>query len=96
MPKKKSTIIKKLSDIEILESMRDKLYKEFLTKRSKAKVGDILKVIELKNKIFPQKENGAETRFWRMAETARQKRLPKGAPRPMRGDSSAKEAKPNV
>lgn len=61
------------SDLEILESIKNKLYKEFRSDNSKVKVGDLLKVLEMKNKLSVTGE--AEKKFWEMINKIREEEL---------------------
>ncbi|MFH2036804.1 MAG: hypothetical protein ABIJ45_10410 [Candidatus Zixiibacteriota bacterium] len=63
----------KLSDVEILEKVRNKLFETFENENNNAKVGDLLKVIELKNKLSISGQ--AEKEFWALIDEVRQKGL---------------------
>lgn len=70
---------KKLSDLEMLEKIRQKVY-EGLQKEGPQKegykIGDLLKVIEMKNKLSVTGK--AEKKFWDMIDELRQETLPNG------------------
>jgi len=64
-----------LSDLEILEELRNILYNAIRDKESQPKVGDLLKVIELKRKLSV--EGKGEKQFWDMVNKIREKELNK-------------------
>ncbi|MEW5923764.1 MAG: hypothetical protein AB1746_07240 [Candidatus Zixiibacteriota bacterium] len=64
---------KKMSDLEMLEDLKHKIH-EGLEKKG-YKVGDLLKVIEMKNKLSVTGK--AEKKFWNMIDELRQETLPK-------------------
>lgn len=64
---------KKLSDLEMLEDLKQKIHKGL--KEKDFKVGDLLKVIEMKNKLSVTGK--AEKKFWDMIDELRQETLPK-------------------
>jgi hypothetical protein len=63
-------------DLSIVENILQKLYELFNTQPSEVKVGDILKVIELKHKLIVT--GHAERKFWSMIEQVRQEQLNSG------------------
>ena len=93
---------KPYDDLQILEDVRNTLYKIFQDNPEKTKVGDLLKVIELKKKLSVS--GTGEKKFWEMINKLREEELA-GPPdpndrrkRPGRGkqktaarDKSAKE-----
>ena len=63
-----------LDDITILEKLRDQYYQAIIGKEKNVKVGDLLKIIELKNKLSISGQ--AEKKFWDMINEVRQEKLP--------------------
>ena len=61
------------NDLEILEFIENELFKRFKNKNSKVKVGDLLKVIEMKNKLSVTGK--AEKKFWEMINKIREEEL---------------------
>jgi hypothetical protein len=68
---------KTLDDLQILENVRNKLYEIFVDKPEETKVGDLLKVIELKKKLSVS--GTAEKKFWEMVDKIREKELARPA-----------------
>jgi hypothetical protein len=68
----------KKDDLDILEDLRNKLYEAINMNESQTKVGDLLKVIELKRKLSV--EGKGEKRFWDMVNKIRQEELTKAEP----------------
>ncbi len=62
-----------LSDLEMLEKVRNILYQEFQKDKSTMKVSDLMKVIELKKKLAVTGKS--EKKFWDMVNDARQEEL---------------------
>ncbi|UCD16385.1 MAG: hypothetical protein JSV44_07925 [Candidatus Zixiibacteriota bacterium] len=62
-----------LDDIEILERLRDDLYQAIMDNEPNAKVGDLVKVIELKRKLTVSGK--AEKKFWDMINSIRKGEL---------------------
>jgi hypothetical protein len=56
-----------------------------------AKVGDLLKMIELKNKLLPDNSNQKE--FWKMMEQIRRRKLPPGEKQPHASDLKPKRSR---
>ena len=61
------------SDKERLDKIKGEITDQILNKKIKAKVGDLLKIIELQNKLST--DSGAEEKFWEMIEKLRQEEL---------------------
>jgi hypothetical protein len=61
------------SDLEILEFLKNKLFHEFKEDKSNVKVGDLLKVLEMKNKLSVTGK--AEKKFWEMINKIREAEL---------------------
>ncbi len=61
------------SDLEILEYLKNELFKEFKGDKTKVKVGDLLKVIEMKNKLSVTGKT--EKKFWEMINKIREEEL---------------------
>ena len=76
MPDMSNSKEENLDDQSILENILQKLYKLFDEQPSDVKVGDILKVIELKHKLTVT--GPGEKKFWAMIEQVRQEKLPQG------------------
>ena len=64
---------KPLNDLQILENVRNKLYEIFDNNPEKMKVGDLLKVIELKKKLSVS--GSGEKKFWEMINKLREEEL---------------------
>ena len=64
---------KSLDDLEILEYLKDKLYRAIENDKPQPKVGDLLKVIELKRKLAVTGK--AEKKFWDMINAIRKEEL---------------------
>jgi len=75
-----------LSDTDILQHLRDRLFDAIKDTTKKTKVGDLLKVIELKRKLSVTGKS--ERAFWDMINDLRKKELP-GA----RGSNSKRKSK---
>jgi len=75
--KKKATTEEKLpDDIGMLDNLITELYKELLaTIGAKGKLGDLLKMIELRRKLAPQES--AQKAFWEMMARIREEAMPK-------------------
>ncbi|MCX6829489.1 MAG: hypothetical protein NT002_09450 [candidate division Zixibacteria bacterium] len=93
---------KPYDDLQILEDVRNTLYKIFQDNPEKTKVGDLLKVIELKKKLSVS--GTGEKKFWEMINklreeelagppdpSARRKRPGRGKQKTAARDKSAKE-----
>jgi len=63
-----------VDDLEILESLKNKIYNAIMNDDTIPKVGDLLKIIEMKNKLDISGQ--AEKQFWDLIEQVRQKGLP--------------------
>jgi hypothetical protein len=61
------------SDLDILDYIKNRLYKEFRSDNSEVKVGDLLKVLEMKNKLSVTGK--AEKIFWEMINKIREEEL---------------------
>jgi hypothetical protein len=61
------------SDLEILEYIKNELFHEFMENKTNVKVGDLLKVIEMKNKLSVTGK--AEKKFWEMINKIREEEL---------------------
>jgi len=64
---------KEYDDLEILTCIRDRLFKAFKDNEEQLKVGDLLKVIELKKKLSVGGK--AEKKFWDMVNKIREEEL---------------------
>ncbi len=62
-----------LSDLEMLEKVRNYLYQDLQKDKSTTKVSDLMKVIELKNKLAVTGKS--EKKFWNMVNDVRQEEL---------------------
>jgi len=62
-----------LSDLEILEELRNRLYQAITGNKDQPKVGDLLKVMDMKKKLSV--EGRAEKKFWEMINRLRQEEL---------------------
>ncbi len=61
------------SDKELLGFMKDEIEKQVRSGKIKLKVGDLMKILELQNKL--SSDSGAEEKFWEMLEKIRQEEL---------------------
>jgi hypothetical protein len=75
-----------LDDIVILEELKMKIYNDLNGDKPTMKVGDLLKIIELKNKLSIS--GRAEKKFWKMVNQIRRE----GLTRPKK--KSVKQSKP--
>lgn len=64
---------RKLSDLEILEDLKERLYQAIINNDAQPKVGDLLKVIEMKNKLSVSGK--AEKKFWDLINKIREEEL---------------------
>jgi hypothetical protein len=64
---------KEFNDLDILEEIKQKLYNKILNDKSQPKVGDLLKVIEMKNKLSVA--GRGEKKFWEMIDKIRREEL---------------------
>ncbi len=64
---------KTLDDLQILEDVRNTLHKIFKNNPEKTKVGDLLKVIELKKRLSVS--GSGEKKFWEMINKLREEEL---------------------
>jgi hypothetical protein len=60
-------------DLEILEDLKQELYEKIKNDKTQVKVGDLLKVIEMKNKLSVTGK--AEKKFWEMINKIRKEEL---------------------
>lgn len=60
-------------DLEILEDLKIRLYQAIINNETPPKVGDLLKVMEMKNKLSVSGK--AEKKFWDMINRIREKEL---------------------
>lgn len=76
--KRTATTKKKLpDDIGMLDDLIGKLYRSLCIKLGKSgKLGDLLKMIELRRKLAPQ--DSAQRAFWEMMNRIREESLPHG------------------
>jgi hypothetical protein len=58
---------------EMLDDLKNNIAKQIKSGTIKAKVGDLLKIIELQNKLSI--DSSAEDKFWEMIEKLRQEEL---------------------
>ena len=77
-----------LTDLEMLEKVCNDLYEEFQKDKTKTKVSDLMKVIELKKKLAVTGKS--EKKFWNMVNDARQEEL--GGKRKQKPKTTAKKA----
>jgi hypothetical protein len=64
-------------DLKKLDSLIESCFEELSQKvKNEAKLGDLLKMIELRNKLAPAQSDQKE--FWRMLENVRRDALSKG------------------
>jgi hypothetical protein len=61
------------SDKELLDRIKKKISDQVDSGDIKLKVGDLLKILELQNKL--SKDSSAEEKFWEMLEKIRQEEL---------------------
>ena len=61
------------SDKKLLDFIKDEIEKQVRSGKIKLKVGDLLKILELQNKL--SKDSSAEEKFWEMLEKIRQEEL---------------------
>ena len=62
-----------LNDLEILEELKSLIYNAIKSGEKPPKVGDLLKIIEMKNKLSVSGK--AEKKFWDMINQVREKEL---------------------
>nr|MBN2276853.1 hypothetical protein [candidate division Zixibacteria bacterium] len=62
------------SDIEILENLKRRIYEAICENPGSPKLGDLLKVMEMKNKLSVSGK--AEKKFWEMINRIRDEELP--------------------
>ena len=77
----------KTEDLDILEDLKRKIYNAIKNNEPQPKVGDLLKVIELKRKLSV--EGKGEKKFWDMVNKIRQEELGK----PKKSGSTKKKTK---
>ncbi len=65
----------RLDDLEMLDEIRNELYKKIKNEMEKPKVGDLLRVIEMKQKLSV--EGKGEKKFWEMVNRIRTEELNK-------------------
>lgn len=61
------------SDEEILEDMRDRIYEDLKITKPEMKVSDLVKIIELKNKLTASGKSGKK--LWNAVDDARKEKL---------------------
>ncbi len=71
--KKKPKPEKSISDLEMLDDIRNKLYDDFNDNFPKKKVGELVKVIQLKNKLTVTKKS--RKNLWDMVEDVRREKF---------------------
>ena len=71
--KRKPKPEKSISDLEMLDDIRNKLYDDFNDNFPKKKVGELVKVIQLKNKLTVTKKS--RKNLWDMVEDVRQEKF---------------------
>jgi hypothetical protein len=76
-------------DLEILEDLKNRLYSAILNDEPQPKVGDLLKVIEMKRKLSV--EGRGEKKFWAMVNKLREKELSRENKAGRRKKSPAKQ-----
>ena len=64
-----------IDDLDILEDLKQTIYNAIKKNESQPKVGDLLKVIELKRKLSV--EGKGEKKFWKMVNKIRDEELSK-------------------
>lgn len=69
-PEEKKSV---LNDLEILEELKVLIYNAIKNNKQPSKVGDLLKIIEMKNKLSISGK--AEKKFWDMINQVREKEL---------------------
>ncbi len=62
-----------MSDLEMLEALRNRIYEAITKNEPLPKVGELLKIIEMKNKLTVAGK--AEKKFWDMINTLREEKL---------------------
>ena len=82
------TISKKLDDIDILEDLKSRIYGAIVNDEQPPKVGELLKVIEMKRKLSV--EGKAEKKFWDMVNQLRHEELTKSGSKSQRKDKKAR------
>ena len=60
-------------DLEILEVLKDRLYRAIMQNQPLPKLGDLLKVIDMKNKLSVSGK--VEKKFWEMIDKIREQEL---------------------
>ncbi len=75
---------KKLDDIDILEDLESRIYSAIVNDEQPPKVGELLKVIEMKRKLSV--EGKAEKIFWDMVNQLRREELTKSGSKSKRKD----------
>jgi len=78
---------KKIDGLDLLEDLKKRIYNAIKKDEPQPKVGDLLKVIELKRKLSV--EGKGEKKFWEMVNKIRQEELGK----PKKSASVKKKAK---
>ena len=63
-----------MNDLDILQDLRNRLFDAITNNEKQPKVGDLLKVIELKRKLAVAGKS--EQDFWNMIDSLRKKELP--------------------
>lgn len=91
--KKEETKSEKKKDSEILQEVLERLYKGFKRRPSQVKVGDILKVIELKLKLKATGGDRGQKALWELINNVRQEEIPKREKTNEERESSKKEVK---
>jgi hypothetical protein len=64
---------RKLSDLEILEDLKERLYQAIINNDAQQKVGDLLKIMDMKNKLTVSGK--AEKKFWDLINKIREEEL---------------------
>lgn len=64
---------KKIDDLDLLEDLKKRIYNAIIEDEPQPKVGDLLKVIELKRKLSV--EGKGEKKFWEMVNKLRKDEL---------------------
>lgn len=76
-----------LGDLDMLDKIRNELYNKLIKQMENPKVGELLRVIEMKQKISV--EGKGEKKFWEMVNKIRTEELTKAkSKRPRKGKSS--------
>ena len=65
------------SDLEMLDRLTDMLFQGIMKNDEKSRIGDLLKVIDMKKKLTVT--GRGEKKFWDMIDTIRKEELKKGA-----------------